>query len=146
MKTVIKLFKINSELESEYLKPFLSTWEPKISQNIVILGNNFNYKTNYNLIASQELSQMLMVPEWTITSPNIIQMIICAFLLLFSTKFLPQNFFQDNTFYYHRIILNFSYSKWNIIIKCLFDILIITSIVHKLSLFFKLLRAWILVR
>ena len=104
-------FEMSSTLENEYFVPRQSRWSPQISQHIVILGNDFDYNLNYELIAPDELSESLMTPKWNIWSINVISIITCFIILLYSTKFISKNAFNDKECFYHYIILNHSYKK-----------------------------------
>ena len=117
---------ISSTLQNDYFVPKKLKWEPKISQNIAILGNNFDYKLNYDLIASDELSETLMTPEWNIWSFDIISSIVCFIILLYSTKFISKKTFNDKECFYHHIILNYSYKKSGKFLKHLYDFFMIT--------------------
>ena len=125
-KTNDIIIEIYSTLQNEYFVPIQSKWEPQISQHITILGNNFDYNLNYDLIASDELSETLMVPEWNILSLSSISSITCFILLLYSTKFIPKNTFNDKECFYHHIILNYSFEKSRQLFKYFYDLIMIT--------------------
>ena len=103
-----QILEMNSILEKEYLRIFQFEWKPIISRHITILGNNFDYIKHSPMIASEELSKMLMVPEWSIKSFSVISWIICFGLLIFSTKIIyTPTYANDHDCYYHLIILNY---------------------------------------
>ena len=88
VKKTDNIIEISSTLENKYFVP--QSWEPQISQHIVILGNNFDYNSSYELIAPEELSETLMVPEWNIWSLKVISGFTCFIILLYSTKFISK--------------------------------------------------------
>ena len=121
-----EIIEIYSTLENEYFIFTQSRSEPQISQHIAILGNNFDYNLNYDLIASDELSETLMVPEWNILSLSSISSITCFISLLYSTKFISKNAFNDKECFYHQMILNYSFEKLRKFLKYSYDLIMVT--------------------